>query len=634
MKKACSMILLAGSVLFISLPLWAQDEIEPVQTIKYPHGMPSGITVKDGFAYVVNGWSRGSAVLVFDIRKAEQPIYSEGVAIAGYPKDLLIQGDFAYLPSGFGVIVLKGMKNGKPQFLRNMLLDFSSQNTTAQRAAIAGGILWIGGKHNWRAMDISSPTEPVPVLDKTGLDPAENLVGDGDMLYSWKGKEIKIYQVKNGLPLTVGKFEAKAPVGQLLVSDKTLFANTNNKEFSSYDISDLSTVQVKASLKGVISARFSQGKLVLLLEKSRIALIEDNLSELKVAKEFELPECPPFRAFDLWGNTFCAISGSDLMIFNLGETPLRQVASIPILNNEGFIAVLGNILYASVISGKNIHLLAFDSSRPRKDSCYDAVISYPSPEKTFIYYNITMSTQVKQIGQYLIAGGGLIDIKNPLKPEFVRTIGAPASAIKVEAQKAFMAQGSKLTIEDVSKLPESTTLGVYKPEDKDKKTLIIDVETDGQFAYIINGSKIEVLVVRNPGKIEIAAQMELFRACGLLRLGKYLYVPAAAASPEKTLAVIDVSNPSKPVLVKKLDGIISEGSNTIISHNGKIFLTDGNIIKELDPAKPLDLKLKAIYSGAALGSPEAIGGYTSIFAEGDKLYGKRYSRIDTWKIKE
>jgi hypothetical protein len=182
-------------------------------------------------------------------------------------------------------------------------------------------------------------------------------------------------------------------------------------------------------------------------------------------------------------------------------------------------------------------------------------------------------------------GGALFSLKDPLNPNIKECVFT-ATDTRIIDGKAYMAQGDKFSIYDVSKLPESSLLGAYKPDSKD--SLIFRLETDGRTAYIINKSKIEILDVTNPAEIKQLSAFDAPNPCGIVMNGKYLYVLSGSPAPVRKFEIWDVSNPKTPKLAKEVGGLVINGVSTVRREGNNLFAADGNTIRQLDISDSLN----------------------------------------------
>lgn len=610
----------------------AEKQIDPLKSIAYPHGMADKINVRDGFAYISSGWSRGYGLFVLDVSNPSKPKYNDfGIPVFGYPTTPVFHGDIIYQPTRFSLTVIDNSSNGKPEYVRNILFDFP-MTAPAMSVTIAGNSLFLGSREYVRVFDILDPKSPVLKRIESKIDPNDILVTQGNTVYTANGKAVKGFSVGQDSIEPLFSFETEEPVRQMAPSGKFLILRLSSGKILSYEISSDGKAVFKTSIPSVSTLTGSDRKIFIQTAKNKIAILDpEALAELKILREFILPVNFSYGSYDYDGKNFFVIEKRTLTIYDASKPELTVSSVVPMIG-EGFITASDNAIYMTGECSGELALAVFNIKNPAKDAPYDHVqkIATPKGEKMFGFYNQVTSLHVVEHGDHLIAGGALFSLKDPLKPEYVRHAFSPATDVRIIDGKAYMAQGDKFSIYDVSKLPESSLLGAYKPDSKD--SLIFRLETDGRTAYIINRSKIEILDVRNPAEIKQLSAFDAPNPCGIVMNGKYLYVISGSPAPVRKFEIWDVSNPGSPKFAKEVGGLVVNGVSTVHADGKNLFAGDGNTIRQLDISEPLNPKLKAVYATAPKKDPDTSMTYTSIFTSGGMLYAKKYPRIDIWEI--
>ena len=240
----------------------------------------------------------------------------------------------------------------------------------------------------------------------------------------------------------------------------------------------------------------------------------------------------------------------------------------------------------------------------------------------------------KRIGQYLLTGNGLVDITDPLAPKVTHKITRTAAAITVHGDLAYLAQGDRMTILDVSGLPALTVVGEYRPEGAEVH--FTDVALGDGVAYLVNRSRkkprVDVLDVSRPAQPVLLGSCDVPPSIVCALKDQYLYVPAASPPGEAGgLVIIDVSNPTAPDVAKTIGGLVNTSCYKIRVHGDHLYFTDSmRGIKVADLSDPLNPKHVGTYTG-----PEDVCcSYTDFEIVDDKLYGQRHSQLDVWKLAE
>jgi len=131
----------------------------------FPHGSSGPLEVRDGYAYILNRWSRGDGILVFDTRKPTQPRFVRGIAGRGYLMGCAFSGHYMYIPSWFSLMVVDISDPANCHLVRNLSFGFPAAD--ADSVAVSGNRLFLGGKGGGlRILDISEPRSPVIVAHR------------------------------------------------------------------------------------------------------------------------------------------------------------------------------------------------------------------------------------------------------------------------------------------------------------------------------------------------------------------------------------------------------------------------------------------------------------------------------------
>ena len=146
-------------------------------------------------------------------------------------------------------------------------------------------------------------------------------------------------------------------------------------------------------------------------------------------------------------------------------------------------------------------------------------------------------------------------------------------------------------------------------------------ELDKQGAFLIRDAK----------SGETLREYKLDAPCTLEIVNGFVYVPCGITRADKLLYVYDM----KRKAMTKLAGLVRDGIGvSAVGENGHLFLGDGLVVREFDLADPLAPKEVADYVGGGEGYlEEPYTDATQLLVRDNRLYCKRYSRINVWNLK-
>ncbi|MEK7649348.1 MAG: hypothetical protein AAB367_00065 [Patescibacteria group bacterium] len=149
----------------------------------------TGLKVVNNYVYAVSNTGPGAFghLIIVDVSNPAQPIVvGEDVAVFGFPKDIVVKGDYAYIvqsgASGFDFIKIYDISNPTSPHVANLRIAVMD---TPTRAEIQGDYLYVvgTGPAELRVIDISNPTASSTVARLSGVGD-DGLFIQGGYLYA------------------------------------------------------------------------------------------------------------------------------------------------------------------------------------------------------------------------------------------------------------------------------------------------------------------------------------------------------------------------------------------------------------------------------------------------------------------
>lgn len=617
-------------------------------------GSPSNLLVQRSQIIVLNSWSRGDSILV--LGTPEFGAFFTGLPVMGYMFQGTIQGDYIYIANWFSLVVVDNASRcfGKPFIARQMLFHFPSGNFNTIASTPAH--LYLGDRsQGLRVLDISVPGSPIltAYLPEIGGIRAIAASPSRIIIQPIKGEtyiaipsedETRGIEIKARLPLK----------GTLTLIDQTLYESTG-KAINIYDLSNPAAPQLLNTLayERVIAEPF---KKQILFAKDKTTLVVMDVAspqDPKVIREITLKTPLPAGQYVFEGERFYVLDKSHALVqkFAFPQVALQNVTpklQIPLMRNAGTLEIIGshqpaNNLTAGLacylkayVQGDQITLLFTVVHKKYGKVSSDQFIQQTMTKHSgFRHYSQQWAAAMVRLGQYVLLGDGVVDVTNPQKPKIIVPTTRPAASIFLDQQRAYLAQGDRMTILDLTTMPKPVTLGQYMPNvSKASKQTIVDVNAQGHFAHVLStnktGSILEVLDVTSPADPNKVAELSLPMSIAMTRHGNYLYIPSinpSNASP--VLNIVDLTKPDQPKLVATIEHLLRGDCYRLKVDQNTLYIADDNAgILALDLSNPIKPVLTAVYRG----TDDSLQVYTDFIIEDRKLHALRYSQIDEWPL--
>ena len=601
----------------------------------FPHGSAGPLVVRDGYAYILNRWSRGDGILVFDTREPTRPRFVRGNAGRGYLMGCAFSGQYMYIPCWFSLMVVDTGNPAQCSLIRNMSFGFPTAD--AGSVAVSENRLFLGGRGGGlRILDISEPRSPVIAAYHPGYGNVGQMSASGDLLVMRPRRGDAIVATVEGFSL---KEQARLKLGnRILIVGSALYA-ADTRQTVIHDLSDPAKPVIKTRLAGLSPVgMLTPGQMLAASREGRLKVLDVSAPLSPVTlREIEMPEGSKLGSAALGGGLLYTVDPGrvSLRIFDLSGDKARVLGESSIMRNEGNVEIGDGYAFLSCANGLNTTVLTVDLKKPGFMDFVGRIDQAPVAKAgAFKVNDVFQASAFRRIGRYLLTGDGLVDIADPRSPKVTHKITRTAAAITVQGGLAYLAQRDRMTILDVSKLPTLTAVGEYRPEGAE--THITDVALGDRVAYLVNRARekprMDVLDVSRPAHPELLGSCEVPPSIVCALEGRYLYVLAARPPGEEGgLVIVDVSNPKAPVVAKTIGGLVNTSSYRIRMHKNRLYFTDSmRGIKVADLSDPLNPKLVSTYTG-----PEDVCcSYTDFEIVDDRLYGQRHSQLDVWRLAE
>ncbi len=599
----------------------------------FPAGETGQIAARDGYVYVLNSWSRGDGMLVFDARRPAAPAFVGSVPARGYVSACAISGNTLYAASSFSLMVVDISNPSSCRLVRNMLFGFPSGDVG--RLAVAGNRLYLSGQSRGLCiMDISEPDAPVMVACHRNMGRITGLSASGNLLViQSQGQDTMIATVEGAALTERARLKMR---GSVRLVGKALYETDSGKTMI-HDLTDPAAPTVKTNLAKVVAVGMLTATRMLAISPDRRFQVLDVSNPLVpvVRREGELPADVSLTSLALADDRLYVLdrARNSLRILDISTANARELSERSIMRYNGTVEIGDG--YAFLCYGRDVNTTVFsvDLKHPGTIDFAGRVDQTPvTSSNAFDVASMFRAGAAKRIGAFLLTGDGVVDVADPVHPKVVRPMTRSAADIAVEKGMAYLAQGDCLTVLDVSALPEVSVAGTYRPEGEERRFTGVVVEQG--VAYVVNAAKanprIEVLDVKKPVQPVRLGLCAVPPALACALNGRYLYVPHEASGTDAArMAVVDVSDPRAPVVVKSVAGLVSTLCYRVCVQGDRLYHTDGmrgiGVADIRDPLQPVRV-------GAYTGPTDVGSSYMDFGIEDGKLYGQRYAHLDVWTL--
>ncbi len=217
--------------------------------VHFPTGSIRHLAVHEGHAYVLNAWTRGDGILVFDVRDPARMRFVNGFPGKGY----LGAGDFSentlYVPATwFAVMVMDVSDPVRADMNRNLFFNFPGGD--AQSVAVDGDRLYLGGRGGGlRILDITEPNAPFIVAHEPRFGRLEQIAASRGRLVLRPHRGATLLASVEDDRVTV---HSELPSGGdvRFVGDHALYVGARRR-LDIYDVSDMTAPEKVKEIGGV-----------------------------------------------------------------------------------------------------------------------------------------------------------------------------------------------------------------------------------------------------------------------------------------------------------------------------------------------------------------------------------------------
>ncbi len=589
------------------------------------------MAVRDGYVYLLNNWTRGDAMLVFDARNPRAPRFASGLPGRGYLREGTFHDNYFYiLATWFSVMVVDVSDMKRPHMTRNLFLNFPDGD--AECLAVDGDRLYVGGRGGGlRVFDISQPGTPMLMAYAPHFEHrmAQIAVSGQRMVLRPQRGESILAKVKND-EITE---QSRLPLGgHVRLLGSALYESTR-REMVVHDISAIDAPEVSVRIPGVWPIGMTAPDRMLMRGPDTALILFDVSNPLKPVhlKAMKMPEDVTPGQMTVDGNLLYVMDTgrSSLRIFDLSGEGLEALGESFVMRNAGNLALGADrhVFLSYAHGGQTTILTMPEDSRDAVD--FMARLTHPG--EGFMLHDTHNAAAIARIGNFLLSGDGVLDVSDPLAPVMIHPRTRAAGDIAVRGGLAALAQGDRVTLMDVSRLPQRIILGEYRPGHEGDHFTGVALG-DGIICAVnrtTGQSRIDILDISNPAQLRRMGQCDVPTAivAALHEAEKLLYVPGASGG----MTIVDVSNPSAPRASSTIDGLLDISCYRIRIHDDKLYYTDSmRGIKVADLADPRQPVLIETH----MGNTGHSASYTDFEIRDHKLHGLRYSHLDVWDLKK
>ncbi len=322
---------------------------------------------------------------------------------------------------------------------------------------------------------------------------------------------------------------------------------------------------------------------------------------------------------------------------------LQKQMNMPVVYNEAPVVLVPPYVYGFDRSGGSrgiSRLYGFDLRKEQnlQKQIFDVCLTWPYDEKQpGFYYDIVLQPYdyLKVDNKYLFVPGALLDISNPAEPVLLDSSMALAASYAINGKKQiFLAQGSKMTVLDGTKLPEIKVLTEI-PADPENMPMWSDVIAEGDYLYANGRNKLVVYRITdldNPVKVASLTYPEKSNVYNMAKNGKYLYCPNYSffGGDRNPLNIIDISDPEKPVFAPAFQDWPETSVLQVTVDQNKLYVGTGIQVIRYDVSDPLN----PVKDKEWTAPDKAMQDYYYTDVCDGILAAKKYPRIDAWRIEE
>jgi hypothetical protein len=471
------------------------------------------------------------------------------------------------------------LKHGGIQQVGN-LADTSTQVSSPSSVAAWGNYAYIGASNSFNIFDISDPTNPTLIHQVTMATPS-GLTTDGSYVYVVSGNSLIIFDVTTPTnPVQVGSTTEGTSVSWNAITISGNYAYMVSTWSDTVSIADISNKTTPAFVGRVTDSTNLNNPLAIAASGS-YAYVAGNSCNCVSVIDISTPTAPAVQAtltdgiflrgiqsIVVAGNyAFTVSSGStsdtgyfDVIDISNPSSPTLvktiDVNAAPSLRNALNVVIKGNYAYVAGYLNSN-QLTTIDISTPTDAKVLSA-----------ISLDTTNTRHMAIGGNTLVGVDGSFIYTLDISPKAVLPMTSSstyydanlnsAPSVSISGTIAVVLQGNDtLFIEDISNPASVTLLAKYHIMYGSADS----VYYDGTYAYVVaNG--LQVVDLTNPSSPVLTKTISVSGGYGLAHQGNYLYLLTYNG-----LSIVDISTPGNPVALGSLSSAVAWGHGIAVSGN-------------------------------------------------------------------
>jgi hypothetical protein len=620
----------------------------PVLAGSYDTRYALGVAVSGDYAYVADGYN---GLVIVDVSNKSAPVLAGSYDTAGIAHGVAVSGDYAYVADDYnGLVIVDASSKSAPTLA-------GSYDTAgpAWGVAVSGDYAYVAGNNGLMIVDVSSKSAPVLAgsYDTTGR--AMDVAVSGDYAYvadRYNGLMIVDVSSKSA-PVLAGSYDTAGNAEGVAVSGDYAYVAWNNGLMivdvsnksapvlaGSYDTAGRAE-DVAVSGDYAYVADWDDGLVILRTDVTGADTTPPTLTITSPDTPHTTTHTPtitvagtvsdPSGIASVWVNGILASGALDWSTWSAevtlvaGENMITVVAT----DNVGdvatqsivvnYVAVSGDITidFAGHFGGGTAYDVAMSGDYAYVADGYNglAIVDVSNPAAPFLtgsYDNLGGAGGVIVSGKYAYIAhswNGLVimDISNKAAPVLAGSYDTAgwAEDIAVSGDHAYVADGwNGLVIVDISNPTAPALVGSY-----DTTGDAYDVVMSGDYAYVLNGSELLIVDVNNPASPTLAGVYNTSgNIYGAAVSGDYAYISYFSDFDHKGFEVVDISDPTSPMIVGNYEGVAHRHYTTgritygIALSGNYAYVTNGNeaTVMIIDISNPASPTLAAQYETAGL----------------------------------
>ncbi len=668
-----SLFLLSGCSWFLAEP----EKNEPPETMIsdtaqqyfFPHGQLGRVLIRGNVIMTAASWTRGDGIEFFHLKNPDglflqPPEYADGLISAGYTTDAVRKGEFAYIATSYSIMTVRFPEIGadgkllkKAELLENTLIAFPNGGVNVLK--ISGNYLYVNATDGVRKYRIGADGRLTPEEVYAELRNLSTFAVSGNMIYAVAKSNRRELLKMDVASRNITRQAYQSPVNSIVTGADGFccvlpgngkLMQTDGRESSLYGLIE----QVKPGMKQKKIIGIKQ------LSENVFGVTFEGMSD-----DFYLNICDGQKTIKY----FAGFSGSNYaydpdtkgIVAKLGTNIIRHTThhagmdttfyqgcgiralaltdlcrgslpegGTPLIQSEGPVFVRDGFVYSLDNQNGSTVLYGFDARKPQESMDFDVLLSWKNAK--MFYYDIVLPPFCfYPYGEkYVFAPGALLDMSKPGEPVVAAKIDVAASCIKADGkQRIFLAQGDKLTVLDGTKLPEITPLAVIPKDDTIK--LWTEFELDGNYLFAHGRKFMAVYDISNLNAVKPVAKLDLpCQSYRMVKHGKHLYLPPYSGGADSKFCIVNISDPAKPGLHIWEEFGTGKSLLGIMIKNDKMYLAANQHVTRYTLKNPL----KPSFDKSWTAPDKAMQGYYYADLQNGCLAGKKYPRIDVWRIEE